>query len=55
MSETAVSTARRNLKEAGSRYEKFPIGKVTGQRTEIVYKADFGRTTLRDKRKSNTT
>ena len=50
-----MSIARWNLKEAGLRDEKFPMGKVLSRRTEIAYKADLGRTTLQDKRKSNTT
>ena len=50
-----MSIARWNLKEAGLRDEKFPMGKVPSRRTEIAYKADLGRTTLQDKRKSNTT
>lgn len=50
-----MSIARWDLKEAGLRDEKFPMGKVPSRRTEIAYKADLGRTTLQDKRKSNTT
>ena len=50
-----MSTARWNLKEAGLKDEKFPMGKVPNRRTEIAYKADLGRTTLQHKRKSNTT
>ena len=50
-----MSIARWNLKEAGLRDEKFPMGKVPSRRTEIAYKADLGRMTLQDKRKSNTT
>jgi len=50
-----VSIARWDLKEAGLRDEKFPMGKVPSRRTEIAYKADLGRTTLQDKRNSNTT
>ena len=46
---------RWNLKEAELRDEKFPMGKVPSRRTGIAYKAELGRTTLPDKRKSNTT
>ena len=35
--------ARWNLKKAGLGDEKFPMGKVPSQRTEIAYKADLGR------------
>ena len=50
-----MSIARWDLKEAGLRDGKFPMGKVPSRRTEIAYKADLGRTTLQDTRKSNTT
>ena len=50
-----MSIARWNLKEAGLRDEKFPMGKVLSRRTEIAYKADLGRTTLPNKKKSNAT
>ena len=50
-----MSIARWDLKEAGLRDEKFPMGKVPSCRTEIAYKADLGRMTLQDKWKSNTT